>query len=357
MTIYVLNACLTIFWGILLLPGANKKRKKTFIFLVSVNMILLSGLRDQSIGADTWNYANHFKELINPELDYLYGWKPLIHNFIGFGNSYNSRDAGFELFTKLFATIIPNFRIFLFVVAIFVCVGMGKFFYRYSSDLCMSYLMFEAFLLDFMLLTGIRQTIAIGLVVFWGYDLIKQKKLIKFLILCLVAMQFHASAVIAVPFYFICNYKKRIRGKYGIVLALTAVIYFFKSAFFRILPLWIYADYAKTSGITAFTFVAFMIAVVIIIAFMEKTHLLKNNDINDINLIDGTLIAELCTTSSVILSIFFRMSFYYQFYMYCYIPKLFSCFERKQREWIKVAFYIAVVLYIYARQNDYAFFF
>ena len=64
--------------------------------------------------------------------------------------------------------------------------------------------------IPFFLLTGIRQTIAVSLVVFWGYDLILDKKPVKFLLLCLVAMTFHSTAIIMLPFYFVCNYKKTI---------------------------------------------------------------------------------------------------------------------------------------------------
>ena len=202
MNIYLFNMLLTIFWGSILLNKRNPQ-KKIFIGIVSLQMILISALRDISIGADTWNYENHFRELI--ELD-MYSWKNLFLRFFQFGN-YNSRDVGSELVTKLFATLIPNFRIYLFAVAIFVCWGLGRFLYKYSENLCLSYVIFQSFLFHFFLLTGIRQTIAVSLVVFWGYDLILDKKPVKFLLLCLVAMTFHSTAIIMLPFYFVCNYK------------------------------------------------------------------------------------------------------------------------------------------------------
>ena len=60
MNIYLFNMLLTIFWGSILLNKRNPQ-KKIFIGIVSLQMILISALRDISIGADTWNHENHFR--------------------------------------------------------------------------------------------------------------------------------------------------------------------------------------------------------------------------------------------------------------------------------------------------------
>lgn len=355
MSIYVINAILTLVWGIILKPDNSRKYRKLYIVIVSINMILLSGLRDVTIGTDTWNYENHFYEVINPELDYLYGWKQLLLNLLSLGRSYTARDIGYEAFSKLFATFIPNFRLFLFVIAAFVCIGLGRFFNRYAKDIVVSYLMFDAFLLTFMLLTGIRQTIAICLVVFWGYDLIKQKKVIKYILLCLVALLFHTSAFIAIPFYFICNRKNAIKYKYLITLIITTMIVLFKSTLYRLIPFGIYGIYAQTEGIGAVTFVTFMIIVVVMLYFLEKNHLLSNTERDDINFTDGILIAELCTTTSIMVSILFRMGFYYMFYLFCYLPKIFNCMDKRSRAIIRPLVCLLLIVYIYMRKDAYAF--
>ncbi len=151
MGVYVLNAMLTIVWESIFLRGHNRKNRKAFIFIVSLQMILLSGLRHISIGADTWNYEGHFYEVINPAFNQYYSWKVLFLKSIQlFSQTYSSRDLGYELFTKLFATFIPNFRVFLFAVAIFVCTGLAQFLDKYSSDIAVSYDLFQAFILPFM---------------------------------------------------------------------------------------------------------------------------------------------------------------------------------------------------------------
>lgn len=355
MSIYVLNTIFTILWGVLLLNRSGKTYKKLYITFISIQMILLSGMRDITIGADTCSYENHFYELINPELNGIYGWKPLFANLLNFGESYNTRDIGYELLSKAFASLIPNFRFFLFAIAIFVCMGLGRFLYKYSSDICLSYVLFQAFILPFMLLTGIRQTIAISLVVFWGYDLVKQRKAIKYIVLCLIGMMFHFTAVIAIPFYFICNYQKVISMKYPIVMILTLIILGLKNILFRIIPLGIYSQYAQSSGIQSYSFIAFMILIVIAIFILDKSRNVFNKKRDIINLVDGTIIAELCTTSSVIVDIFFRLGFYYFPYMICCFPIFFESLDNKSKKVAKIFFYMGMTYYIYLRKDVYAF--
>lgn len=357
MSIYVLNTIFTVLWGTLLLNRGGKTYKKLYITLVSIQMILLSGMRDITIGADTLNYENHFYELINPELNTLYGWKQLFAYLLNFGKSYNTRDIGYELLSKAFASLIPNFRIFLFAIAIFVCMGLGRFLYKYSSDICISYVLFQAFILPFMLLTGIRQTIAISLVVFWGYDLIKQRKAIKYVALCLIAMLFHFTAVIAIPFYFVCNYRKKIRTKYLIAVIMPAVFFAFKSIIFSIIPFGIYSRYTESSGIQSYLFIVFMILIVVAIFILEKNNYIVNESRDEINLVDGTIIAELCVSSSVIVGIFFRLGFYYFPYMICYFPCLFECLENKTKKIGKIILLMGLLCYIYSRNDAYTFFF
>lgn len=116
MNIYLFNMLLTIFWGSILLNKRNPQ-KKIFIGIVSLQMILISALRDISIGADTWNYENHFRELI--ELD-MYSWKNLFLRIFQFGN-YNSRGCGIGVGDKIICNINSKLS------DIFVC----------SSNFCM----------------------------------------------------------------------------------------------------------------------------------------------------------------------------------------------------------------------------
>lgn len=350
MNIYLLNMFLTIIWGSILL---NKKKpyKKVFIAIVSFQMILISGLRDVSIGADTWNYENHFYELI--EMDF-YSWKNLALRIFQFG-SYNARDIGYEMFTKLFGMLIPNFRIYLFAIAIFVCWGLGRFLYKHSENLCLSYVIFQSFLLQFFLLTGIRQTIAVGLTVFWGYELILEKKLGKYILICLIAATFHTTAIIMIPFYFVCNYRKDIIGKYFVGIMLSVIFISFGSRIFQYLPLGMFSSYADSQGISSYTFIFMMLIIVAITGILDKTHYLRVRDKNDRNMVNGTIISEVLIATSAVLDVLFRLGYYYIFYMLCLLPILLRTLEEKSAKVIKIMLYMILVVYVYKMKMEYKF--
>lgn len=350
MNVYVINILLTIFWGGLFLH--EQKNKKAFIIVVSIQMILLSGLRDTSIGADTWNYENHFYELINPELAAYYSWGALFHKIFEIGE-FTARDIGCELFTKLFATVIPSFRVYLFFVALVVCVGTGRFLYRYSEDICLSYVIFESFLLDFFLLTGIRQALAVCIAVLWGYDLIRQKKLIKYIIVCLIAAWFHASAVIMIPVYFIFNRKREIRGKFAIIISLSVVFILFGQKLNKLISLGLYAIYAETSGITAYTFIMLMLALVIATALLHRYGILPLKSRYDRDIVDGTLLSVLFISTSALYSILFRIGYYFFYFMICLFPILLRSFDARSKRIVKIMLYVVFIVYTYQKGIEY----
>jgi len=359
MSVYVLNTMLTIIWESIFLRGNNRKNRKAFTFIVSLQMILLSGLRHISIGADTWNYKGNFYEVINPAFDQYYSWKVLFLKFIQlFSQTYSSRDLGYALFTKLFATFIPNFRVFLFAIAIFVCTGLARFLNKYSADIAVSYVLFQAFILPFMLLTGIRQTIAMGLIVFWGYDFVKDKKILKYFILCLVASLFHFTALVMIPFYFICNYPREIKFRYFISIVISILIIVFNRKLLRFLPLGLYSFYEESAGGQGLRFVLFMFFILLWMAYLRSRYFIPKLLEKDIlNFEYGTILAELFVVSSLIVGIFFRIGYYYLLYMICYFPLLIRCFGKKCNLLIKYIFYVFALIYILTKGGPYAFFF
>ena len=201
--IYILNIILTLLWGYILLYYYKQPKKKIFIIIVSFQAILISGLRGLSIGADTQTYSELFWYYCKDA-----SWKDIanaIKNFL-LGGDYNCRDMGYYICTKLFGGIIPSYRVYLFFVITVFMSGIGFFFYKYSPDLCLSYVVFDSFMFQFYGLTGIRQVLATCLVTFVGYELIRKKKLVPFLLICLFAATIHMTCIIFIPFYFVCNY-------------------------------------------------------------------------------------------------------------------------------------------------------
>ena len=57
----------------------------------------------------------------------------------------------------------------------------------------------------FYSVTGHRQTLATALIVFVGYKYIKEKKLLKFLVIAFIVFMLHKSSLVFIPYYFIAH--------------------------------------------------------------------------------------------------------------------------------------------------------
>ena len=148
-----------------------------------------------------------------------------------------------------------------------------------------------------------------------GYDLILDKKPVKFLLLCLVAMTFHSTAIIMLPFYFVCNYKKDYLGKYIIAIGASVVFMLFGSKIFQYIPLGMFSNYATSQGIGSYTFIFLMLLIVIATGLLDKSHYLKIRDQRDRNIINGTIISEVLIATSAVLDVLFRLGYYYIFFI------------------------------------------
>ncbi len=123
---------------------------------------------------------------------------------------YPSLDEEVERFEPLSRLICYVVYYLKWPPALFIIFGLLAYYFyfstlrRYSGNLYFALLAFIAFVYttDF---GNIRQGIAVA-ICFWGYRYICSKSLIKYLLVCFVASLFHATAVVAIPIYFVYNY-------------------------------------------------------------------------------------------------------------------------------------------------------
>lgn len=208
----ILNAYYVGFWGILLLGigciyyNTDEVKKNIFIVSVSAYLLFLFVFRDYSVGADTWNYANNYKEL--QTMSY-YSWEEIISRLWRgiFGSTeYLQRDAGYYLLTKIFASIFSDFRVYLFLIGLLMVISVGIFVKKFSDDYCLSYLLFYSFYFSFFC-SALRQMLAILLVGFLGIWLIRKRRMWCFIVLVLFATTIHTTAVVMLPLYFLYHVK------------------------------------------------------------------------------------------------------------------------------------------------------
>ena len=142
--IFFTNFVLTIVWGYLLLFNysetlTQKKRqrnKKWFVILVSVQWILISGLRGDGVGADTSNYMNMFDKIAYTDWGKIFQYFP---DYYLYGKETFEIKPGFVLFEKIIRSFTASRTVYKFVVATIFTSSLGMFIYKNSEKPMLSF--------------------------------------------------------------------------------------------------------------------------------------------------------------------------------------------------------------------------
>lgn len=180
----------------------RKDGTRFFLILSCIELIIFTGLRGHTIGADTVLYLDALKHYTGISLAEVFT-APLVYPY--------DFEVGYFILTKICGFLHLPPTAFLFVLSILIYVPLFKYIYRNSSHPYISVFTYFAFGFFSYSLGIFRQFIAIG-VILSALRFIEEKKFWKYLIAVLFAMLFHLTAFIALPLYFLAkiNWKKRI---------------------------------------------------------------------------------------------------------------------------------------------------
>ncbi|MDY3304982.1 MAG: EpsG family protein [Clostridia bacterium] len=173
---------------------STDKRKRTFLILVGIALVLIMGCRYADIDSrgDLNNYARLYTKIKDVE------WKSVI--------GYNNMEPGYLIMNKFLSTVLPWTQSIIFIEA-FICVfSTFRFIYKNCRDVYLAVLLYLAQGPFIFQLTGFRQAIAMSICLF-AVEYVKKRKLFRFLILVGLACTFHTTAVMFIPFYFVANFK------------------------------------------------------------------------------------------------------------------------------------------------------
>jgi len=310
-------------------------QKKRFIISAMIPITLISGLRDRSIGADSESYYGFYKYLN-----------------VGVGRAFPDEriERGFIYLNQFLGNFTDNPYWLFFLVATFLSASIGIFIYKNANDPFLAVLFFLTLGLFQFSLSGMRQTIAIGFILF-AYELIKQKKILWFLIVILIASAFHKSVFLFLPAYFIAH--RNISYKNFSVYALVFLSLFAISEFIftQVAELFNY-KYGVEETSSGFIFVFIMFIITFFSLFLKNNYLSSNKDnrmYTNINWISFMLWALRLVSRTTE-----RVTFYYMPATYILLEKMIISIKTRE---IRIATYILVsilasVLFIYRISAD-----
>lgn len=358
MIVYLGTIIIILIWGRIYLNREARYQqsyKSQYISAVSILLILQSGLRNWAVGADTYQYYNRFEEVKHATWANV---QDTVSQYYLFGIG---KDPGYDVFQKVIQYVLPHYQLFLIFIAVIFFSALGNFIDKNTSrlsDAVFAYVLYSCLFFSFFSITGQRQTIATAASLY-GYELIKKRKLMPFLLLIVMASTIHKSVLIFVPFYFIAPLKKTALY-YWSALLLFPVLMAYKMIFLQIIQdLGGYTKYEMYEGAGTYTFSLMLLLVAVVALWRMKIVLWQNEAAKPAY--NALIFALIFTPLTWVNPSAMRIVQYYSIFMLVLIPAVINSFEIESIKMRNMAYavslYLLIGLFINANINsEYKFF-
>ena len=183
---------------------------KIFLMLVFILFFFLVGFRSVYMGNDTITYINLFKKCSSVSFKIL---------------SEMRYEKGYLLFNYFLSSFVHNSRVFLIVFSFIFNYIVYRFIKKYSKDYLKSILLYICLLIIYLSMTMFRQYFAM-LIVLISYKYAIEQRKIPFILLIILAISMHSSAIVGLLIYPICNIKFT-KKRFIFILLVTMLVTFF----------------------------------------------------------------------------------------------------------------------------------
>lgn len=177
----------------------TKKFDKSILFILSVVLFLIFALQSIESNSDLRIYAHHYltNEYRSPSY-FIENW-------------FDLKDPFYQLCACIFSKSGLDFYAWHTLIGLFVSVSLYYLLKDFSANVYLSFLVTVSLGLFGFWLSGLRQTIAMAILMF-TYKYMKNKKPLKFLLLVVLAALFHSSALVFIIAYPIYQLSLKIRN-------------------------------------------------------------------------------------------------------------------------------------------------
>ena len=174
---------------------------KIKLFIISAVLVFFAGVR-YDVGADYKQYADNFQ---------AYCTQTLVWN----------KEPGIRFVSQIADKITDNYGMMFFIMSL-ITVGLVTYTIAKESNYYLISILMYIFLGSWHeSFNSVRQSAAAA-ILFWGHRYIKERKFIKWLLVCFIAFFFHTSAIIFIPLYFIPQ--REVTIKKVVVLIIIGVV-------------------------------------------------------------------------------------------------------------------------------------
>lgn len=333
MQIYIL--LLFILFTCVLIGFDNTKRKKIFMIIIFSILTLIAMLRSWKVGVDTEQYYRNFTVIAN------LGWDEV---------DVLRYESGYFYLCKILSCISKDPHILIIISSFIIIPSVGRFIYKYSSNVALSTFIYITLNIYFFHLTGMRQSLAIAILLY-GIDFLLERKNFKFMLIVIIASLFHSSAVILIVLIWINKLKYGRKTYFNTIFTAIIGFIFYKPVFgiiSQILPK--YQGYITSTFGESNYFGALLQFIVglTVYTFCNKFYFFKDNEKQN----NISRLALRCVSITVCLqamtmrmNIIGRMSPYFWIFSIIAFPDAIKSIKSKNKsEWILIVLF---VLFLY----------
>jgi hypothetical protein len=325
-------AILTLFLGRTNDKLKKQKKQSRILVVFFALYFLLLAMRNSQVGVDLAQYLPRFRQIASTP------WSEIFSRF-------DTVEPGYVLLNKVISSIWVNEQFFLTVVAAATVVPIAILYCKESEQAFLSISIFLILPMFSMFFSGLRQSLAIALVV-PAYYFMREKKLLRFLLTVLLAYTFHTSALVLLLLYPLYHAKITKKALWTVIPGM-AVIYIFNKQIFSFIIRFMgekYADrYSRLDSTGAYSMLILFILLAIFAFAIPEEEALDPNTIGLRNL----LLFSICLQCfAPINSIAMRMNYYYLLFLPLLIPKIITRCKPKYKQLAALANVIMCLFFI-----------
>lgn len=328
---YIIMLVIIIFCIITEAGSYTEKKKKMCLKVALLPVFILIVFKSETVGSDTANYYRIFN-YINDN-----GIESLTPDYLGI-------EIGYKYFNFFLGKISQDPIILYIALGIIIYITLYHFINQTAQRKCLALLFFITLGFFQFAMSGVRQTIAICIIL-WSYNFIKRRKLVYFAAFIALAMLFHKSAILFAPAYLIANMKLCTRN---ISMMLVGMIVLFSVSDILLLSVADVMDYNYGIEETGNGYLFFFIVCAITyLCLKNKTKLIRQNHGNLI-VFNINFISLALWTVRLISRTAERVSLYFMPYTYIALEEyLSSCPVERRRVHITFSIILSCALFIY----------
>ena len=318
----------------------NRRAKKTYLILCGLILFFMIALRHYSLGSvDSSNYYHNWIKL--REMTYS-----SLQEFM----DVSDMESGYLFTVWCLSRVFPSAQYVFVLTGLLFSVAICRTIYLNSEDVMLSMVMCICLGLYTFMIQGLRQAIAISICML-AIEACKKRKLLRFLVLILLAVAFHRTSFVFLPVYFLYGFNFTWKAKLGMVsvaavlLAISPFIVTYGNEFLD-------RDYFTT--VESGAVVAMLIYIIIVaVAFIFLNE--KNSDKNTTFFVMITVLGMTFYLMRYIgAQALERISFYFLIGQAITLPAVIGKFEPRSKNIINMAVCVlSIALFVYRLYMSY----